>query len=123
MDVNSSKDCLIIGQGVVVTGSIKAAGTVQVDGTIDGTLEADELLVGPIGQINGTVTTRLAEVRGQVTQSLYVSERLTVMSTGRVEGRLSYKSIAVEHGGVVEGAVVFLSDEKGIGYPVGGSSV
>lgn len=122
MDIKSTKDCLIVGQGVVITGGIKAAGTVQVEGTVDGTLEADELLVGPMGQINGTVTTRVAEVRGRITESLYASERVAVMSTGRVEGRLSYKSIAVEHGGVVEGTVVFLNETGGYNHSSGGSA-
>ena len=115
MDTKATKDCLIIGQGVVITGGIKAAGTVQVEGTVDGALEADVLVVGSMGQINGTVTTRVAEVRGKITESLYASERVAVMSTGRIEGKLSYKSIAVEHGGVVEGTVIFLNDPSGHG--------
>jgi cytoskeletal protein CcmA (bactofilin family) len=45
------------------------------------------------------------------------------MSTGRVEGRLSYKSIAVEHGGVVEGTVVFLNESSPVyGNTSGGSA-
>ena len=116
MDNNSTKDCLIVGEGVSISGVIQLAGTIRVDGSVEGTIDAAEVLVGVTGKITGKVTTRVAEIHGQVKEGLFARERVTVRATGRVEGALTYKSIAVEHGGIVEGKINFL-DETAVSEP------
>ncbi|MFM1887668.1 MAG: hypothetical protein RL026_2825 [Pseudomonadota bacterium] len=112
MDSNDNKGCLIVGEGVSIQGSIQLPGTIRINGTVEGTVEAREVLVGATGRITGKVSSDVADIHGQVRESLVVRERATVRSTGRVEGSFTYRSIAIEHGGVIEGRITHIDENR-----------
>lgn len=55
-DQDERKGSIFIGEGVTVTGSFSIPGRAVVNGTLNGELSADELLVGEQGMLVGKIT-------------------------------------------------------------------
>ena len=96
---------LIIGEGVRVVGHLTVPGLAIVNGTLEGELQADELLVGAKGSLTGQVKVRTADVHGSTFDTLSASEFLCVRSTGRINGQAHYGEIEIEKGGVIQGTI------------------
>ena len=96
---------LIIGEGVKVVGQLVVPGLAVINGTLQGELQADELLVGPKGSLSGQVRVRTADIHGTTHETLEASEFLCVRGTGRVNGQARYGEIEIEKGGVIRGAI------------------
>ena len=96
---------LTIGEGVKVVGQLVVPGLAVINGTLQGELQADELLVGPKGPLPGQVRVRTADIHGSTHETLEASEFLCVRGTGRVNGQARYGEIEIEKGGVIRGAI------------------
>ncbi len=96
---------LTIGEGVKVVGQLVVPGLAVINGTLQGELQADELLVGPKGSLSGQVRVRTADVHGTTHETLEASEFLCVRGTGRVNGQARYGEIEIEKGGVIRSAI------------------
>lgn len=110
--MEDKKDCLLIGEGVSVTGNISLPGTVYVYGDVNGEITAREIHVGESGKVTGDVKVDLADIKGEVVNSIQVKETLVVRSTGRISGVISYKSLEIEHGGMIDGKIEKVSSGK-----------
>lgn len=105
-DRNNEVGSIMIGEGVTVSGKFIVPGRAVINGSLDGELQAEELLVGAQGKIVGNVKVRRADVFGEVHDTLLASEHLIIRTSGRVNGNASYGEIEIERGGLVQGAVV-----------------
>lgn len=117
-DYNASKGNLHVGEGVIVTGTVHIPGKAVVNGVLNGELTADELVVGNQGKLTGKVSVNKAEIHGQTHDSLTVRDHLTLSSTGRVHGHLTYGEIEIERGGQVSGTVGPAGETRAI-TPIG----
>lgn len=57
--------CLIVGEGVKISGSITLPERVDVDGQIDGEIIAKEIHVGQSGKLTGKISAGVIDVRGE----------------------------------------------------------
>lgn len=105
-DRNNEAGNIMIGEGVTVSGKFIVPGRAVINGSLDGELQAEELLVGAQGKIVGNVRVRRADVYGEVHDTLLASEHLIIRTSGRVNGNASYGEIEIERGGLVQGAVL-----------------
>jgi cytoskeletal protein CcmA (bactofilin family) len=105
-DRTNEAGCIVIGEGVSVSGKFVVPGRAVINGSLEGELQADELLVGAQGKLVGNIKVRKADVFGEVHDTLLASEHLIIRSTGRVNGNASYGEIEIERGGLVQGAIV-----------------
>ena len=94
---------LMIGEGVTITGNIESDGILYVYGNINGEVTAKEIFVGETGKIVGFVKAELADIKGEIQNSLDVKNNLIVRSTGIVTGDINYESLEIERGGVIDG--------------------
>ena len=101
---------LTIGEGVKVVGQLVVPGLAVINGTLQGELQADELLVGPKGSLSGQVRVRTADIHGTTHETLEASEFLCVRGTGRVNGQARYGEIEIEKGGVIRGSIAPAGD-------------
>jgi cytoskeletal protein CcmA (bactofilin family) len=99
-DRTNEAGCIVIGEGVTVSGKFIVPGRAVINGSLEGDLQADEILVGAQGKLVGNIKVRKADVFGEV------HEHLIIRSTGRVNGNASYGEIEIERGGLVQGAIV-----------------
>lgn len=100
------KGSIVIGEGVTVTGSFVVPGRAVINGSLQGELQADDLLVGARGKLVGNVKVRKADIYGETHDTLQASEHLLIRSTGRISGKATYGEIEIERGGLVQGSVV-----------------
>ena len=112
------KDCLLIGEGVSVTGNISLPGTVYVYGDVNGEITAREIHVGVGGKVTGDVRVDLADIKGEVMNSIQVKETLIVRATGKISGIISYQSLEIEHGGMIDGKIEKVPTGKVLSMPV-----
>lgn len=103
--MEDQKDTLMIGEGVSLTGTIKLSGVVYVYGEVNGEISAHEIRVGSSGKVTGEVQVDIADIRGEVNNSIHAKETLVIRSTGKVVGNISYQSVEIEHGGLIDGKI------------------
>jgi cytoskeletal protein CcmA (bactofilin family) len=114
MKHENTRGNLIIGEGVEISGTIVCPGTITIDGTLNGSLTAAELHVGPSGRINGEVVAGAAVVHGEIEPSLVCRGKLVVCASGRVTGAVQFQQLEVETGGQLIGKVHSTGDQAAI---------
>jgi cytoskeletal protein CcmA (bactofilin family) len=87
---------------MTITGNVVSSGDVQVDGTVDGDVHAENLTIGDQGTINGTVRANNLRVLGQVSGEIH-AETATLLSSAKVHGDIVHDSLAIEAGAMIEG--------------------
>ena len=86
-------DLKIIGQGLKIIGR----GTLQVDGDIEGDVQAAEVLVGEKGRVTGMVAGQQVVVRGTVL-GVVCAQSVALQSSCHVESDVHHMSLAIEQG-------------------------
>lgn len=103
--MENQKDTLLVGEGVNITGNIVVLGAVHIYGNVNGEITAHEIHIGETGRVNGEIKVSLADIKGEVSNSIQVKETLIIRSTGKVSGTISYQSLEIEQGGMIEGKI------------------
>ena len=98
---------LMIGQGVTITGTIKADNEVTIQGTIDGDVECHTVIVSKTGNIKGKVKTEIMKVEGKVEGEININDLLHIKSKGSVSGKVFYGNIQINEGGKLIGEIEF----------------
>ncbi|MDE1937988.1 MAG: polymer-forming cytoskeletal protein [Alphaproteobacteria bacterium] len=96
---------VLAGPGVKLKGDITGCDTLRVEGIVDGTAVARQLIVCTGGSFLGTAEIEDAEIEGYYDGTLNVHGRLLLRSSGRIAGTLSYGQIEVERGGEIIGHI------------------
>ena len=110
----SSGRQLTVGEGIRLKGEISACDRLVVQGHVDATLEASELLeVVKGGCFEGRTEVEAADVAGVFRGDLVVRGRLLVRSTGVVEGTIRFGELEIERGGQLRGNVAANEQESG----------
>src|SRR5499427_5784030 len=86
-------DLKIIGQGLRIIGR----GTLQVDGDIEGDVQAAEVLIGENGKVAGMVAGQQVIVRGTVL-GIICARTVALQSSCHVESDVHHMSLAIEQG-------------------------
>ena len=97
---------LMIGEGVVFTGSIYAPGTASINGTVNGEVSVADLQIGPKGNVAGKIEAKLIDVHGLLSDNILCHEHIMIHKTGSVSGQLDYADIEIERGGQFKGNMV-----------------
>jgi cytoskeletal protein CcmA (bactofilin family) len=91
-------DLKITGQGLMIVGR----GVLQVDGEIEGDVQAAEVIVGDKGQVTGMVAGRQVVVRGKVS-GIVCGRTVALQASSKVDGDIHHMSLLIEQGAVFEG--------------------
>ena len=103
--VESSESSLMIGEGVTITGTIKAENKVTVQGAIDGDVECNSVTINKSGNFKGNIKTNTMIVEGKAEGELNVNDVLNIKSEGKVNGKIFYGEIQIEEGGKLSGEI------------------
>ena len=94
----------IIAPGMRVEGEILTTGVVKVEGTVVGSVRADQqVLVAAGGEVEGDVRTREAIIGGHVHGAVFAEERVEVQPSAVVHGDITTFRILIHEGGEVNG--------------------
>ena len=96
---------VIIGNGVFITGEIKKADEVQIDGEADVTMKTDNLVIGNTGKCKGNIETHNADIWGSFDGDLKASGTLTIQEEGVATGTIEYQKMQIKLGGKVSGDI------------------
>jgi cytoskeletal protein CcmA (bactofilin family) len=110
-------DLKIIGQGLKIIGR----GVLQVDGEIEGDVQAVEVIIGEQGKVTGMVAGEQVVVRGKVSGAV-CAKHVALQATSEVQGDVHHMSFAIEQGAVFEGRSRRAADEAALNSVAEGRS-
>jgi cytoskeletal protein CcmA (bactofilin family) len=94
-----------IGAEVTVTGNISGSGDIHLDGSVDGDVGCNTLILGSGGRVRGNIVAEKATLGGSVDGTVNAAS-LTVEKSARIAGDLSYDMISIENGAQVDGRMM-----------------
>ena len=109
---------LIIGEGVVFTGTIYAPGTASINGTVNGEVNVSDLQIGPKGNVAGKIEAKVIDVHGLLSDNILCHDHILIHRTGSVSGQLDYSDIEIERGGQFKGNMVQHANAKPTNKPL-----
>ena len=108
---------LIIGEGVVFTGTIHAPGIASINGTVNGEVHVSDLQIGPKGNVAGKIEAKVIDVHGLLSDNILCHDHILIHRTGSVSGQLDYSDIEIERGGQFKGNMVQHANAKPANKP------
>ena len=96
---------VVIGNGVTITGEIKKADEVQIDGEADVTMKTDNVVIGLTGKCKGNIETHNADIWGAFDGELKASGTLTIQAEGNATGSIEYQNMQIKLGGKLSGKI------------------
>ena len=118
----------LIGSGTKVSGDVKFTGGLRVDGEICGSViaepgKASTLVLSEQARVNGEIRVTHLVLNGTVAGPIEASEYLELQSKAKVTGDVTYKTLEIQLGAIVEGKLAHISEatEKVVSLKVGGA--
>jgi cytoskeletal protein CcmA (bactofilin family) len=89
----------VIGEDVEITGSIKSAGNIQIDGKLNGDLTCNgNAVIGQTANVKGNLSVNSITVHGHVSGNINAKDRIQFKSTANMNGDIRGKRLSVEDG-------------------------
>jgi cytoskeletal protein CcmA (bactofilin family) len=92
----------VLGPSLRILGDVIAEEAVHLEGSLEGTLTCDSLVVGAQGRFKGRLRAREARVAGVVEGALFV-EKLSAETGACISGEIHYSELTVAAGARLEG--------------------
>ena len=99
----SKKNTLsIITQGIDFTGEVNTEGDIHIDGSMKGTIKANEVVIGHNGNFEGEIISNDLIVNGKIKGKFNI-QNLSIRKDGTLSGKAKYLNVTIESGGKVLG--------------------
>jgi cytoskeletal protein CcmA (bactofilin family) len=108
---NTEKLESLVGAESTFKGDIATTGTIRIDGTVEGNVEADWVVLGEKALIKGDVSARGVVVGGRVEGNLRVREICEIKNKGELYGEIVTAKLTVAEGGVFDGRSTMRKEE------------
>jgi cytoskeletal protein CcmA (bactofilin family) len=102
MFLNNRKSITVLGPDIGIDGDLAATADLHLDGRVDGDINCAALVQGETSQITGNVAAENAHVAGKIMGSIS-ADTLVIRKTARIEGDVTYGTLSIEEGALVEG--------------------
>ena len=104
--LSTNANSLVVGKGVHIKGEIHNCELLKLEGIIEGSIEdVSNLSVESSGTFDGSAIVGYAKVSGVLNGRIVVKDRLTITTTGKVEGKIGYGELEIGRGGTLNGRV------------------
>ncbi len=100
---NTEKLESFVGVNSHFKGDVRSKGTLRIDGTFEGNVEADWLILGEKANLKGDATARGIIVGGRIEGNITAREILEIRSKGQVTGDVNTVKLVVSEGGMLIG--------------------
>lgn len=104
----------VIGTDLSVIGNLESKGEIQIEGNVQGDIQASRIVVGANARITGSLVADDVIVQGTVMGSVR-GNRVTLQSSSKVEGDVFHQSLAIEQGAYFEGKSRRSDNPKDVG--------
>ncbi|MCX6603072.1 MAG: polymer-forming cytoskeletal protein [Acidobacteria bacterium] len=110
----SPRGVATIGKAVYIKGQIIAREDLVVDGSVDGTIEAQEhrVTIGPNGKVAATIKARHIIIQGQITGNIEGTEKVEIRNGAKLLGDVKTVKFVCEEEGTINGSVSSLRPES-----------
>ena len=92
----------IIAFGLRIVGNVTSAGTIHVEGEVEGDIDCSELTIGPEGRVRGHVRAVLVHIRGEMDGTVHATT-VHIASGASVTGEVIHGTLSVEPGARLDG--------------------
>ena len=94
----------IIGQGAKLEGTLVSAGSLRIDGSVKGMIEADgDVMLSAQSQVDADIKANNVAIAGRFKGDLTVRGTAELARGGRIEGNITSKTLVIQEGGVFSG--------------------
>jgi len=94
----------IIGKGTILEGNIETYGNIRVEGKVIGNIKTkSKVALGQSSKVEGNILAQNAEVAGEVSGKLEVSDQLLLRPTAVIHGDIITNKLIVESGATFNG--------------------
>ena len=111
---NTEKLESFIGINSNFKGDIKTPGTLRIDGTVEGNIETDWLILGETSHLKGDVTSRGIIVGGRVDGNLNAREIIEIKAKGQFTGELTTPKLSIAEGAMFDGRSSMIREESNV---------
>ena len=101
-----------VGNNSTLKGEINTSGTIRIDGTMEGNITADWVVLGEKGNIRGNVTSNGIIVGGKVEGNVKAKDIVEIKNKGKVIGDILTPKLTIVEGGIIEGKTSMQSEGK-----------
>ena len=102
----------VLGSNSNFKGELKVDGTLRVDGTVDGQLEADHVILTESAVVKGTIKAKKIIIGGKIDGNVRAQELVEIKSKGKVLGDIFAPKLAIIEGGEVNGKIEMKKEEN-----------
>jgi cytoskeletal protein CcmA (bactofilin family) len=109
--VNARQIPTIVSADAKIVGTISGVGDIQIDGTVEGDVIAERLVVGENAKINGELVAEHLEIRGHVTGSIRATN-VKLAASAHFSGDVLHTVLSVESGAHFDGKCKYSDNPK-----------
>ena len=102
----------VLGSNSNFKGELKVDGTLRVDGTVDGQLEADHVILTESAMVKGAIKAKKIIIGGKIDGNVRAQELVEIKSKGKVLGDIFAPKLAIIEGGEVNGKIEMKKEES-----------
>lgn len=102
--VESEAISSIIDKSMTITGEISFKGKARIDGTINGNIDGEHLILSETGKVNGDITVSSFNCYGMLEGNVKAG-MLTARKNCTIHGKLEASSLTVEPGASIQGEI------------------
>ena len=101
----------LISDVLTIAGDLDGEGEVQIDGTVNGDIRCNVLLVGESAKIKGEIIADSVRVHGTVNGQIQ-ARTVSLARTARVVGNILHENLSIEQGAFLEGHCKRIDTQK-----------
>lgn len=109
--VEKSSPPSILSADLKIVGDLHSEGEIQIDGTIEGDIRTNTLLVGETANIKGEIVADVVNVHGSISGQIK-SREVNLAKTAHVVGDILHENLAIETGAFLEGHCKRMTDKS-----------
>ena len=111
---NADKLESFVGSNARIKGEMTVEGTLRLDGTIEGGLNADCVILSEKAMVKGDIAAQKIVIAGTVEGNLRAQELVEIQSKGKVLGGVFTPKLSVIEGGELNGKIEMKMEESQI---------
>ncbi|MEN9782120.1 MAG: hypothetical protein RL208_270 [Pseudomonadota bacterium] len=109
----SKQTMSIIDNATIIEGTVKTTETLEIIGSIKGTIIARNVNTKMAAMFEGDILVYdLLVCESGVIKGNIIANKLKIMKNGRIEGKIRYTQLAVEDGAIIDGDIKKISKEE-----------
>ncbi len=113
MGNKNNQNLSIIDRELKIEGSILSKGKLIIKGQVIGTIKGDEVIIAEDGIVESSATEVISiTIGGKFQGELTASKELIILASGRCAGKVEYKDLIVENGGILNAEIYCKTSSK-----------